>query len=186
MTNSTELFTSYLGGKLAELADLQLFVRLVAVLPAEHPIALNRLSPSQSNLRLHKADGEVLSQPTPNYNHSILMCTMARPQLLAAHSILQDVPGFKDALALTRVWAIQRGYYSAAEGQKRIVGFEGRGIWWHALLVFLVYGNERTPGLPSTKRTQVGRGLSSYQLFRSALGFLCECSRCGRHDMFYS
>lgn len=53
-------------------------------------------------------------------------------------------------------------------------GFESRGPWWSALLGLLISGEERAGAAKSTKRKPLGRGLSSYQLFRAALDFLCE------------
>jgi U3 small nucleolar RNA-associated protein 22 len=53
-------------------------------------------------------------------------------------------------------------------------GFESKGSWWGALLGLLIAGEERAGAPKSTKRKPLGRGLSSYQLFRAALDFLGE------------
>jgi U3 small nucleolar RNA-associated protein 22 len=49
-------------------------------------------------------------------------------------------------------------------------GFDSLGSWWAVLLGVLVFGEEKGKSL---KRKPLGKGLSSYQLFRGALDFLC-------------
>lgn len=52
-------------------------------------------------------------------------------------------------------------------------GFEGKGGWWAAVLGLLIGGEERSGSAKSGKaRRPIGKGLSSYQLFRAALDFL--------------
>jgi U3 small nucleolar RNA-associated protein 22 len=53
-------------------------------------------------------------------------------------------------------------------------GFESKGSWWGALLGLLIAGEERAEMAAPSKRKPLGRGLSSYQLFRGAMDFLCE------------
>lgn len=54
-------------------------------------------------------------------------------------------------------------------------GFEGKGAWWVALLGLLINGEESVNGTKNTKgRKAIGKGMSSYQMFRAALDFLCE------------
>jgi len=84
------------------------------------------------------------------------------------------------------VWANQRGYGSGAalgssakKGKPPLMnycirGFEGLGAWWACLLEVLVMGEEGGAAKKKTARPLVGRGLSSYQMFRAALDFLCE------------
>jgi len=90
--------------------------------------------------------------------------------LLTMHSLKQDAPGFNDALTLLRVWANQRGY---GEGERLCVGgFEGKGRWWAAVIGLLLNGEEGADGKKGKLRRPVGKGLSSYQLFRAALDLL--------------
>lgn len=94
----------------------------------------------------------------------------------------------RDALALLRVWANQRGYGAGSrfsvDGKSSypmagycVRGFEGLGVWWGCVLEVLVSGEElqgEKAKRSGAGRPLVGRGLSSYQLFRAALDFLCE------------
>lgn len=143
------------------------------MLPQDSPIPLSRLSPFHSNLRLTSSTSEA-SGLTPLYNTDLLISSTAKQHLLSAHTSKRVVPSFQDALTLLRVWANQRGY-GGAEGESYIIhGFEGRGHWWTTLLQLLVFGEElalrRVKG--SAKRKPLGKGLSSYQLFKASLDFL--------------
>lgn len=51
-------------------------------------------------------------------------------------------------------------------------GFEGKGFWWNQVLGLVVLGEESTGACKSNARKPLGKGLSSYQLFRAALDFL--------------
>lgn len=55
-------------------------------------------------------------------------------------------------------------------------GFEDKGLWWAAIIVLLVHGEEIGPG-QKRKRKTLGKGLSSYQFFRAVLDFLGKISR---------
>ncbi|KAK7032899.1 mannose-6-phosphate isomerase [Favolaschia claudopus] len=145
-------------------------VCIVPVLPANSRIPLQRLSPSHSNIRI-SADGDFASIPTPLYNSALLMALIPRAHLLSAFTLNEHTPSFGDALTLLRVWANQRGY---GEGSRLCVrGFDSLGSFWTVLLGLLVFGEE---SVNKAKRKPLGRGLSSYQLFRAALDFL------SRHD----
>ena len=48
------------------------------------------------------------------------------------------------------------------------------GPWWVVVLDYLVNGGEVLGG-GKERRRPLGRRLSSYQLFRAALDFFCEC-----------
>lgn len=111
--------------------------------------------------------------PTPYYNTSVLLSLTPKPDLLTAHALKQTAPAFGDALTLLRVWANQRGY---GEGERMCVrGFEGKGAWWAAVIELLVGGEESVGGAKNTKERKVVRkGMSSYQIFRAVLDFLCE------------
>lgn len=150
-------------------------MRIIPALASLSPIPLSRLAPSRSNLRTSSAPDAHPETPTPLYNTALLLAATYKPHLLAAHALREAVPAFGDALALLRVWAHQRGY--GAGDRLCVRGFEGRGPWWAALLELLVSGEEplgvgASFGKAATKRKPLGKGLSSYQLFKAALDFL--------------
>ncbi|KAH9914177.1 Nrap protein [Epithele typhae] len=141
---------------------------------ADSPIPLQRLSPARSNVRTGSHDESSSEEPTPIYNTAFMLMTTPKAHLLSIHSLKQDVPGFGDALTLLRIWANQRGY---GPGKRMCVrGFEKRGMWWASLLAMLVRGEEPRPGMvkASSKRKPLGKGLSSYQLFKASLDFLAR------------
>ncbi len=95
-----------------------------------------------------------------------------RPHVLSVNTLKDDIPAYRDAFSLLRVWANQRGY---GEGRRTCIrGFEGAGPWWNAVLELLIRGEEPS-GRTKTRRRPLGNGLSSYQLFKAALDFLCMC-----------
>ena len=148
-------------------------MRILGTLPSDSPIPLQRLAPNRSNIRTASTseDGpEGLS--TPLYNTALLVATTPRAHLLRVYHMKQQVPAFDDALTLLRVWANQRGY---GEGNKMSVrGFEGKGVFWASVLDLLINGEESSVhngGRSTSKRKPLGKGLSSYQLFRAALDF---------------
>jgi U3 small nucleolar RNA-associated protein 22 len=92
---------------------------------------------------------------------------------LSVNTLKDDIPAYRDGLSLLRVWANQRGY---AEGRRTCIrGFESAGPWWNAVLEVLVRGEE-PHGKTTSRRRPLGNGLSSYQLFKAALDFLCMCT----------
>ncbi|THG99128.1 hypothetical protein EW026_g3163 [Hermanssonia centrifuga] len=156
-------------------SKLNVEVRIMPTLPSDCPIPLQRLSPSRSNIRTSTSEEPQEEFSTPLYNTALLLGLTPRAHLLRVYTLKEAVPAFADALTLLRVWANQRGY---SEGGKFCVrGFEGKGMWWAAVLDLLIHGEE-TSGLAksSPKRKPLGKGLSSYQLFRAALDFFA------RHD----
>ncbi|KAG5642940.1 hypothetical protein DXG03_001857 [Asterophora parasitica] len=149
-------------------------VCIIPVISSQSPIALHRLSPSHSNIRINSTSSEesIPNPATPIYNTALLLALSPKTQLLGTHTLKKDAPAFGDALTLLRVWANQRGY---GPGSRICVrGFESRGAWWSALLGLLIVGEERAGAAKSSKRKPLGRGLSSYQLFRAALDFLSK------------
>ncbi|KAH0579235.1 hypothetical protein H2248_003386 [Termitomyces sp. 'cryptogamus'] len=150
-------------------------VCIIPVLSSQSPISLHRLSPSHSNIRINTAQNDStksLYLATPIYNTALLLALTPKTQLLATHALKEDSPAFIDALTLLRVWANQRGY---GPGSRLCVrGFADRGAWWSVLLGFLIAGEERVAAFKPSKRKPLGRGLSSYQLFRGALDFLSK------------
>ncbi|KAK1228630.1 U3 snoRNP protein [Marasmius sp. AFHP31] len=161
-------------GSAHDFTKLNAQICIIPTLPSNSPIAIHRLSPSHLNVRTtteDKGDSDE-KKASPLYNTAVLTALTPRSYLLSTHALQQSVPALDDAVALLRVWANQRGY---GDGQKLTVrGFEGKGPWWTSLLQYLVQGEEPS-GLGSSKKSKrkpVGRGLSSYQLFRAALDFL--------------
>jgi len=166
-----------------DFSKLNAKVCILPVLSPNSPISLHRLSPSHSNIRINSSSDPSNDEikpsnhtPSPLYNNCLLQAVVPKPQLLAVHSLQNEVSSFSDALTLLRLWANQHGY---SEGTKICVrGFEGAGPWWWSLLALLLNGEEARPGGPkSSKRKSVGKGLSSYQLFKAALEFLGASQR---------
>lgn len=102
-----------------------------------------------------------------------MLMTTPKAHTLHIHALAKNVPSFTDALTLLRVWANQRGY---GLGSRMCVrGFEGKGMWWASILDLIVNGEEQPPaglGKRGARRKPLGKGLSSYQLFKAALDFL--------------
>ncbi|CAA7262477.1 unnamed protein product [Cyclocybe aegerita] len=154
-------------------------VCILPTLSQNSPIPLHRLSPSHSNLRInsssdaHDDASQSVHMPTPLYNNALLRTLTPKSYLLAVHTLQNDCPAFSDALTLLRIWANQRGF---SEGTRMCVrGFEGAGPWWWSLLALLLNGEEvRSGATKANKRRSVGKGLSSYQLFKAALEFLAK------------
>lgn len=143
-------------------------------------ISLRHLSPNHCNVRvnvMNNEEQEITSKSpvsgTPNYNANILECISSRERLVRTYELSKEVPSFRDALSLLRVWANQRGYSPGPKEKGCIVGFERRGFFWTAIFHFLINGEEDF-GQKTYYKSQrkVGKGLSSYQLFRAALDFL--------------
>jgi U3 small nucleolar RNA-associated protein 22 len=151
-------------------------VRIIPTLSTSSPIPRTRLSPTRSNFRVHLSDSDDLSQEnvsTPLYNAVLMLTFSPGPYVLSVNTLKDDVPAYRDAFSLLRVWANQRGY---GEGQRTCIrGFEGAGPWWNAVLELLIRG-EGPSGRTKTRRRPLGNGLSSYQLFKATLDFLCMFS----------
>lgn len=148
-------------------------VRVLLAFPSSSPIPTSRLNPTSSNLRI---SGVPLTTPTPIYNNTLALqqTALSKSLLVTFHTFALEVPHFVDAVKLLRVWANQRGFGRGTKWSVR--GFEDKGLWWAAIIVLLVHGEEVSPG-ERKKRKTVGKGLSSYQFFRAALDFLCKISR---------
>jgi U3 small nucleolar RNA-associated protein 22 len=163
---------------------------LIPFLPKDSPISLHRLSPAHSNLRISThtvkepsstEDAEKDAQePSPGYNTAFLatLSTQAKHQIIAAHSLKENCHSFNDAVTLLRVWANQRGF-GDAWSSVCVRGFDGKGAFWPSVLELLLNGDEPLEGelgagKKDKRRKTVGRGVSSYQLFKAALDFLSE------------
>lgn len=171
--DTTAALIIYADASANDFSKLHVQVRLIPTLPSDSPIPIQRLSPQRCNIRTSSSSedaSETLS--TPLYNTALLLSTTPRAHLLRVYHLKQEMPAFDNALTLLRVWANQRGY---GEGTKLSVrGFEGKGIFWASILDLLVNGEEAsdsTLGHSTSKRKSIGRGISSYQLFRASLDF---------------
>ncbi|KAH9829045.1 Nrap protein [Rhodofomes roseus] len=167
-------------GSASDFSSLNTEVRILPVLPSSSPIPVQRLGPSRPNVRASaSSDDSASDTPSPIYNSRIIQHLTPKPHLVSTHALKESVPAFSDALALLRVWAHQRGY---GVGDRLCVrGFEGRGAWWVGLLECLVMGEEvaenggQFGGFgKKEKRRPLGKGLSSYQLFKAALDLLAR------------
>lgn len=143
-------------------------VYIIPVISSSNPILLSRLSPSHVNVRL---PGQLSTnpRPTPIYNSALLLSTYPKLYLLSTNALKHHSPSFSDAYTLLRVWANQRGYGDVA---MCIRGFEGKGCLWNEVLAMVIFGEEPADARKPTVRKPLGKGLSSYQLFRAALEFL--------------
>lgn len=115
----------------------------------------------------------VKSSHTYLQHRAILLSTsFPKLSLLSTNALVQSTPAFADAHTLLRVWANQRGY---GEGCSLCIhGFVGKGALWASILSFVLEGEEPVSVLGKGKvgRRSLGKGLSSYQLFRASLDFL--------------
>ena len=165
-----------IDGSSTDFTRLNAEVCILPVLSINSPIPLHRLSPIHSNLRVITAADEAgnksdASPPSPLYNNVLLRILASKHQLLATHNLQNDCPAFNDALTLLRIWANQRGY--GVGTRPCIRGFEGNGSWWPCIFALLLCGEKPIEGGGSVSRKRtVGKGLSSYQLFKAALEFL--------------
>ena len=159
-------------GEKYDLKKLNASVRIVLALSSDSPISVSRLSPSHANIRLTIPSAH-RPQPTHLYNNDILRCMTPTTHLLLMYSAAKEIAHFKEATALLRVWANQRGY---GKGNKTVVGFETLGSWWGFVLAYLVWGDDeeshKNVGVKRKKgRKPIGKGLSSYQMLRAAMDF---------------
>ena len=142
-------------------------IRILATLGQDSPISLKHVDSVHCNIRIPSSPNDI---PTHRYNDALLQSTTAVPHLLSAYETKQSVDNFSDALALLRIWANQRGYCRGKDGWS-VLGFEDRGPFWSGLLELMVKGDASSKGSKSRVKP-VGRGLSSYQLFKATIGFL--------------
>lgn len=142
-------------------------IRILATLAQDSPISLKHVDSTHSNLRVSSSLNDI---PTCRYNDALLQSISAVPHLLSTYETKKNVDSFSDALVLLRIWANQRGYCRGKDGWS-ILGFEDRGPFWPGLLELMVNGDAQAKGSKSRVKP-VGRGLSSYQLFKATIGFL--------------
>lgn len=147
-------------------------VHVIPVLSSSSPLSSSRLFPSHSNVRVPSSSSPP-NFPTPIYNNAILLSTCAKEALMSTHELKNALPAFHDAYTLLRVWANQRGY---GDGELCVRGFERKGSFWAGLLRYLSLGDELvgTKSGSAKLRKPLGKGLSSYQLFKAALDFLAK------------
>lgn len=160
-------FLIYLDESRFDFSSAKARIRVLATLAQDSPISLKHVDLTYSNLRIPSCPNDT---PTLHYNDALLQSISAVPHLLSAYETKQNVDSFSDALALLRIWANQRGY-CRGKGCWSILGFEDRGPLWSGLLELMVKGDASVKGSKSRVKP-VGRGLSSYQLFKATIGFL--------------
>ncbi|CAE6501093.1 unnamed protein product [Rhizoctonia solani] len=156
-----------------------LSIRIIPILPLNHPLSERHLGPGRVCIRT-SGISDLDPTPTPLYNNSALLGTTPTSHLLLIHNAKTQIPAFGDTLALLRVWANQRGYGTGAGHRsgdtaqlaRCVRGFGFLGAWWGAVIVYLVLGGKQVKGVK--KQARIGRGLSSYQLFRAVLDFLAK------------
>ncbi|KAH7323328.1 Nrap protein [Rhizoctonia solani] len=156
-----------------------LSIRIIPVLPLNNPLSERHLGPSRACIRT-SGSSDLDPTPTPLYNNSALLGTTPTSHLLFIHNAKTQIPAFGDTLALLRVWANQRGYGTGAGHRSEdtaqlaqcVRGFGFLGAWWGAVIAYLVLGGKQVKGVK--KQARIGRGLSSYQLFRAVLDFLAK------------
>ncbi|KAK2462771.1 hypothetical protein APHAL10511_005162 [Amanita phalloides] len=180
---TTLVITPRPDGSRFDSTKLNAQVHIIPFVSTPCPIPLHRLSPSHSNIRIKSSSSSSSSSslhppPTPIYNTHLLQCFTPKRHLVAAFSVKQDSAAFADALCLLRVWANQRGYGEGGATRVCVRGFnKGKGAWWSALVQLLVRGEE--PGSTASRAgvtRALGRGLSSYQMFRAGLDVLAKFS----------
>jgi len=166
-TLSPEL--TYLDGSQTDFTKLNAKICILPTISRTSPIPLHRLSPSHANIRVNSADST--HPPSPLYNNALLTAFSPKPHLLSTYNLIHSIPAFSDALTLLRLWANQRGF---GEGSKLCIkGFESAGALWPNLLELVINGEEPSAN-GFTKRKPLGKGLSSYQLFKAALSSLAD------------
>jgi len=161
------IFLTYPDESKFDFSSAKARIRILATLAQDSPISLKHVDSTHCNIRVPSSPNDV---PTHRYNDALLQSTSAVPHLLSTYETKKSVDSFSDALALLRIWANQRGY-CRGKGGWGILGFEDRGPFWSGLLELMVKGDASTRGSKSRVKP-VGRGLSSYQLFKAAIGFL--------------
>ena len=142
-------------------------IRILATFVQDSLISLKHVDSTHCNIRVPSSPNDI---PTHRYNDALLQSAVAIPHLLSTYEANKSVGSFSDALALLRIWANQRGYCRGKDGWS-ILGFEDRGLFWSGLLELMIKGDASARGSKS-KVKPVGRGLSSYQLFKATIGFL--------------
>lgn len=184
--NSCRLLMQTSAGENMDFAKLNAEIRIIPVLGTGSPIPATRLSPSHSNLRVVDAKAPAAdSLPSPLYNNSLLSTSSLRRRLLAVHHVKSGAPAFSDALTLLRVWANQRGYGCSTASSSCLTGFGNLGAWWSTILELVIFGEDASfrSSQISPHRKPLGKGVSSYQLFKASIDFLgrndelCYCTR---------
>src|SRR5487761_1799692 len=101
------------GNTPMDLSKLNAVIRIIPTLSASSPIRPTRLSPSRSNFRVQQSDpvdSRHENYPTPLYNAILMLSSSPQRHVLLVNTLKQDIPAYRDALSLLRVWANQRGY----------------------------------------------------------------------------
>jgi U3 small nucleolar RNA-associated protein 22 len=125
-----------------------------------------KLAPTKNSLRPPPSD--LPPPPTPLYNASLLADTILSTHLLYLHNLSLALPAFKDASLLLQLWASQRGFGTVIPW----VGPGGFSTFAEMVLGYLVFGGGGLGKVEGGKR--LGKGMSSYQIFRGVLTFIDE------------
>lgn len=107
--------------------------------------------------------------PTPLYNTTLLADTLYSSHLLYLHNLSLALPAFKDASLLLQLWGAQRGFGSSLPWPSATGGWS---TWSEMVLGYLVFGGAGLGKVEGGKR--LGKGMSSYQVFRGALDFFAK------------
>lgn len=137
----------------------------------------SKLSPLRNALRPPPTESAAAPPPTPKYNAALLSASLAPARLLYLHALSGALPAFKDASLLLQLWGAKRGLGSAVPFGTPSTGWRDAG---ELILGFLVFGGEVLPRAsasagakaPSAAGKKIGKGMSSYQVFRAVLDFL--------------
>lgn len=100
------------------------------------------------------------SQPTPFYNASIRVDSLASSYLKLQSQVSRRCEAYADACLLGRIWLKQRGFNGRIQG-----GGFGNFEW--SILIALLLEGGGPKGLPA-----FSSGYSSYQIFKAALQYL--------------
>ena len=128
-----------------------------------------KLSPSRNSLRPPSSSSNTPPPPTPLYNTTLLADTLPSPHLLYLHNLSLALPAFKDASLMLQLWGAQRGFGSSLPWPSTTGGWSK---WSEMVLGYLVFGGGGLGKVEGGKR--LGKGMSSYQVFRGALDFFAK------------
>ncbi|PVZ98639.1 hypothetical protein BB558_005354 [Smittium angustum] len=125
--------------------------------------------------------GDTNNPPTPNYNAALVAESQYFTHMSFLHNLCKQSPGFKDAVVMAKVWLSQRGFGKRASNKNMRGGDTERdspvnGFLLSMILAWLVCGSRSSK---TNNLTNLGTGLSSFQMFRALLSFLSSYSISG-------
>lgn len=155
----------------SDFSKLNLSLVLTPVLPTSL-FPTSKLSPLRNALR---PPSDVTPPPTPNYNAALLSTSLAPTRLLYLHALSVALPSYKDASILLQLWGSKRSF-----GLGLAFGTPSNGWreWVELVLGYLVFGgsvvDRATGSTVAGGGKKVGKGMSSYQVFRAVLDFFAH------------